>query len=34
MSWYYGEIEMRGNTIEDGFRNVKDEVRKKFPFVH
>ncbi|MEP6748026.1 MAG: hypothetical protein ABJB86_09890 [Bacteroidota bacterium] len=33
MNWRYGEIEMRGNKIEDGFRNVKDEVKQYFPFV-
>ncbi len=33
MGWRYGEIEMRGNKIEDGFRNKKDEVKKYFPFV-
>lgn len=33
MNWWYGEIEMRGNTITDGFRNTKDEVKKYFPFV-
>ncbi len=33
MNWRYGEIEMRGNRITDGFRNKKDEVRKFFPFV-
>ncbi|MFT3933296.1 MAG: hypothetical protein QM726_06745 [Chitinophagaceae bacterium] len=33
MDWPYGEIEMRGTKIEDGFRNKKDEVQKYFPFV-
>ena len=33
MNWRYGEIEMRGTKIEDGFRNIKDEVKKYFPFV-
>ena len=33
MLWRYGEIEMRGNKIEDGFRNTKDEVKKYYPFV-
>jgi hypothetical protein len=33
MSWYYGEIEMRGNTIKDGFRNIKNEVERDYPFV-
>jgi hypothetical protein len=34
MSWYYGEIEMRGDKIEDGFRNKTDEVRKHFPVLN
>jgi len=33
MSWRYGSIEMRGPTIQDGFKNTKDEVEKHFPFV-
>lgn len=33
MNWRYGQIEMRGNNIADGFRNTKDEVKKYFPFV-
>src|SRR5450432_2356518 len=33
MNWRYGEIEMRGNKMEDGFRNKTDEVKKYFPFV-
>jgi len=33
MNWPYGKIEMRGNKIENGFRNTKDEVKKYFPFV-
>lgn len=33
MIWRYGEIEMRGNRIEDGFRNIKDEVRLNYPFI-
>jgi len=28
---YYGEVEMRGSRLEDGFRNVKDEARANFP---
>jgi hypothetical protein len=32
MNWRYGEIEMRGTKIEDGFRNTKDEVKKYYPF--
>jgi len=31
--WNYGEIEMRGNRIEDGFRNVRCEAWKHFPFL-
>ena len=34
MTWHYGNIEMRGKKIEDGFRNTKDEVKKYFPFIH
>jgi hypothetical protein len=33
VSWRYGQIQMRGTKVEDGFRNVKDEVRENFPFV-
>jgi hypothetical protein len=33
MNWRYGVIEMRGDKIEDGFRNVKDEVKKYYPYV-
>jgi len=33
MSWRYGDIEMRGKTLQDGFRNKKDEVEKYYPFV-
>jgi hypothetical protein len=33
MNWRYGTIEMRGHTIEDGFRNKTDEVKKFYPFV-
>lgn len=33
MSWRYGNIEMRGPTIQDGFRNSRDEVKTYFPFV-
>jgi hypothetical protein len=29
----YGEIEMRGNTIAQGFRNVKDEVIIHYPLI-
>lgn len=31
--WNYGEIEMRGNRIEDGFRSVRCEAWKHFPFL-
>lgn len=33
MSWRYGNIEMRGKTLQDGFRNKTDEVQTYFPFV-
>lgn len=33
MSWPYGEIEMRGNTLSEGFRTTRNEVKKVFPFV-
>jgi len=33
MMWRYGTIEMRGNKMDDGFRNVKDEVSKYYPYV-
>jgi hypothetical protein len=33
MNWQYGQIEMRGAKIEDGFRSKKDEVKLFFPFV-
>jgi hypothetical protein len=33
MGWGYGEIEMRGNTLDDGFRNTRNEVIKTFRFV-
>ncbi len=33
MVWDYGTIEMRGNKMQDGFRNVKDEVGKNYPYV-
>ena len=32
MSWKYGEIEMRGPGLENGFRNIKDDIRGIFPF--
>jgi hypothetical protein len=31
--WNYGEIEMRGDRIEDGFRNVKCDAWTHFPFL-
>ena len=34
MPWRYGEIEMRGKDMDDGFRNIKDEVRKYYPFLN
>ena len=34
MIWRYGKIEMRGNKIEDGFRNIKDEVHQNYPFIN
>jgi hypothetical protein len=33
MPWYYGIIEMRGNTITDGFRSVSNETRRTFPWL-
>jgi hypothetical protein len=33
MIWKYGEIEMRGPQIADGFRNVKDEVKEYYPYI-
>lgn len=33
MSWRYGEIEMRGSRMDKGFRNVKNEVKKYYPFI-
>jgi hypothetical protein len=32
MSWKYGEIEMRGPGLENGFRNINDDIRGIFPF--
>jgi hypothetical protein len=33
MQQLYGEIEMRGQRIEEGFRNTRDDVRKNFPII-
>lgn len=33
MTWRYGEIEMRGKTVAEGFRLKKDEIEKNYPFV-
>ncbi|RZK28244.1 MAG: hypothetical protein EOO61_22330 [Hymenobacter sp.] len=33
MSWRYGDIEMRGTSIQQGFRNVRNEVRKNYPWL-
>jgi hypothetical protein len=33
MTWAYGDIEMRGAIVEDGFRNKYVEVRKHFPIL-
>lgn len=33
MLWYYGKIAMRGNKLSDGFRSVKDETRKTYPWM-
>ncbi len=33
MVWKYGTIEMRGNELQDGFRNVQDDVNKNYPFI-
>lgn len=32
MSWKYGEIEMRSPRLEDGFRNIRDDISKIIPF--
>jgi hypothetical protein len=34
MLYRYGEIELRGDKIEDGFRNIKVEVKKYFPYLN
>ncbi len=34
MAWKYGSIEMRGLKMEEGFRNVKNEVRKYYPLLN
>lgn len=34
MKWPYGELELRGTGIKDGFRLKVDEVKKYFPFVN
>jgi len=34
MNWRYGMIEMRGEKVDNGFRNTKDEVKKYYPFVN
>ena len=33
MLYRYGQIELRGDKITDGFRNVKDEVKTYFPYL-
>jgi hypothetical protein len=33
LTWNYGEVEMRGKNIEDGFRLKKNEVRDHYPFI-
>jgi len=33
MNWPYGDVEMRGNTLSEGFRNTRNDVRKAFPFI-
>ncbi len=33
MIYPYGQIELRGDKITDGFRNVKDNVQKNFPYL-
>ena len=34
MLYRYGQIELRGDNITDGFRNVKDEVQKNYPYLN
>lgn len=34
MMWYYGKIRMRGNSIQDGFRNLTVETRTSMPFIY
>jgi len=34
MYYPYGQIALRGDTITDGFRNVKDEVKEYFPYLN
>jgi hypothetical protein len=31
--WDYGKIELRGNKITDGFKNVRNDMRKNFPLM-
>jgi hypothetical protein len=33
MPWKYGRVEMRGEKITDGFRNVENKVKDYYPFV-
>jgi len=33
MNWPYGTIVLRGNTIEDGFKNIDCNVRSFYPFI-
>jgi hypothetical protein len=31
MEFNYGEIEMRGARLDEGFRNIRDEVKQHYP---
>ncbi len=33
MMWPYGKIELRGTKITDGFRNVRNDVKKLYPYI-
>ncbi len=33
MVWQYGTIQLRGQNMADGFRNVQDDAGKNYPFV-
>ncbi|MFT3936222.1 MAG: hypothetical protein QM726_21515 [Chitinophagaceae bacterium] len=33
MSWDYGKIEMRGKNLDEGFRNIQNNVKTNYPFL-